>query len=89
MLKKLVVTAIAAAAMTVPLAGVAWAAPSTDAGSNGNGIGAGGVPVNSTNGPPGSLISSFAMMKQPGQSLPVAFGGGPPGPQINTPGHPK
>ena len=41
MLKKLFVTAAAAAAVSVPLAGVAWA----DTGdSNGNGIGAGGVP---------------------------------------------
>ena len=38
MLKKLFVTAAAAAAVSVPLAGAAWAEPSDDPGSNGNGI---------------------------------------------------
>ena len=44
MLKKLLITAAAAAAVSVPLAGVAWADPPSDPGSNGSGIGAGGVP---------------------------------------------
>jgi hypothetical protein len=45
MLRKLLVTAAAAAAVSVPLAGVAWADPPSDPGSpNGNGIGQGGVP---------------------------------------------
>ena len=44
MLKKLFVTAAAAAAVSVPLAGVAWADPPSDPGSNGNGIGKGGIP---------------------------------------------
>ena len=49
MLKKLFVTAAAAAAVSVPLAGVAWADPPSDAGSNApdpasNGIGTGGIP---------------------------------------------
>jgi hypothetical protein len=51
MLKKLFVTAAAAAAVSVPLAGVAWADPPSGPGSssnagtpNGNGIGQGGVP---------------------------------------------
>ena len=42
MLKKLFVTAAAAAAVSVPLAGVAWAEPPADPGAgNGNGIGKG------------------------------------------------
>jgi hypothetical protein len=43
MLKKLIVTVMAAGALSVPLAGVAWGDPDpTD--PNGNGIGTGGVP---------------------------------------------
>jgi len=45
MLKKLFVTAAAAAAVSVPLAGVAWAAPSSNAGSNPNPVGQGGIPT--------------------------------------------
>jgi hypothetical protein len=37
MLKKLLVTAAAAAAVSVPLAGVAWADKPSDPGSNGKG----------------------------------------------------
>jgi hypothetical protein len=44
MLKKLFITAAAAAAMSVPLAGAAWADPPSDPGSNDNPIGQGGVP---------------------------------------------
>jgi hypothetical protein len=44
MLKKVFVSAAAAAALSVPLAGVAWADPPADPGANDNGIGAGGVP---------------------------------------------
>jgi hypothetical protein len=44
MLKKLFVTAAAAAAVSVPLAGVAWADQPADAADNGNGNKAGGVP---------------------------------------------
>lgn len=50
MIKKLFITAAAAAAVSVPLAGAAWADPPSDAGSSspgtpsGNGIGQGGVP---------------------------------------------
>ena len=44
MLKKLFVTAAAAVAVSVPLAGVAWAEPPADPGSNGDGMGAGGIP---------------------------------------------
>jgi hypothetical protein len=42
MLQKLFVTAAAVAAMSVPLAGVAWAEPASDPGDTG--IGTGGVP---------------------------------------------
>ena len=45
MLKKLFVAAAAAAAVSVPLAGVAWADKPSDPGSNGNGSnGKGGIP---------------------------------------------
>jgi hypothetical protein len=50
MLKKLFISAAAAAAVSVPLAGAAWADPRTDPGPSsrgtpsGNGIGQGGVP---------------------------------------------
>jgi hypothetical protein len=44
MLEKLFITAAAAAAVSVPLAGVAWAVPSSNAGSHENPVGAGGVP---------------------------------------------
>ena len=49
MLKKLFVTAAAAAAVSVPLAGMAWADPPSDPGSNGKGIGQGGVPTRAGN----------------------------------------
>ena len=45
MLKKLFFTAAAAAAVSVPLAGVAWADKPSDPGSNGKGLGQGGVPA--------------------------------------------
>ena len=45
MLKKLFVTAAAAAAVSVPLAGVASADKPSDPGSNGKGLGQGGVPA--------------------------------------------
>jgi hypothetical protein len=43
MIKKALVAVIAAGALSVPLAGVAWAEPQSDPG-NGGGIGAGGLP---------------------------------------------
>ena len=42
MLKKLIVTVIAAGALSVPLAGAAWADPPDEPGSHG--VGAGGIP---------------------------------------------
>jgi hypothetical protein len=59
MLKKLLIGVVAAGALSVPLAGVAWAEdPSTDPGSDGNGIGPGGVPlgVGSQPGLPGTPV---------------------------------
>jgi hypothetical protein len=41
MLKKLFITAAAAAALSVPLAGVAWADPPSDPGSTDSGVGQG------------------------------------------------
>ena len=64
MLKKLFVTAAAAAAVSVPLAGVAWAEPPADPGSNAadpaNAPGPGGVPQQSPFGiPPGKGTPDF------------------------------
>ena len=88
MLKKLFITAAAAAAVSVPLAGVAWAEPPADPGSNGNGVGEGGVPARAgetlnrdypalypTDAPvtPGSAFSGVAKTKPPGVSLPEAY----------------
>src|SRR5438270_10675895 len=44
MLKKLFITAAAAAALSVPLAGAAWADPPSDPSSNDNAVGKGGIP---------------------------------------------
>jgi hypothetical protein len=86
MLKKLFFTAAAAAAVSVPLAGVAWADKPSDPG--GNGVGKGGVPAAvgealNRNYPtvydgspvtPGSVFSGVAKTKPPGTSLPDAYG---------------
>jgi hypothetical protein len=68
MIKKLLVTAIAAGALSVPLAVVA----SADTG-NGNGIGSGGVPGEIGGQGPGQTFSGIAQAKGPG-SLPEALG---------------
>jgi hypothetical protein len=44
MLKKIFITAAAAAALSVPLAGTAWADPPSDPGSDSSGVGRGGIP---------------------------------------------
>ncbi|KAF0957302.1 hypothetical protein MLGJGCBP_07718 [Rhodococcus sp. T7] len=74
MLKKVLVTVMAAGALTVPLAGVAWADP-------GDGVGVGGVP-GQIGGPPGETISQFA--KMPG-SVPDSISTGTGG-AFRTPG---
>ena len=51
MLKKLFVTATAAAAVSFPLAGAAWADPPSDGGSNGTGTSAPGSGGNGTSEP--------------------------------------
>ena len=87
MIKKALVAAIAAGALSVPLAAAAWAEPPSDPSSNDNPIGAGGVPEklgnfldtgitpgeNPSGGPitPGSVIGGLA--KLPG-STPDAMG---------------
>jgi hypothetical protein len=83
MLKKLIVTVIAAGALSVPLAGVAWGDPPTDPGANGDGVGAGGIPrvLGDNSGstdpiPPGSVLSDIA--QQPGVSVPEAISGAYP-----------
>jgi hypothetical protein len=85
MLKKLFFTAAAAAALSVPLAGAAWAAPGDP---SANGVGQGGVPARAgetlnrdypalypTAAPvtPGSAFSGVAKTKPPGVSLPEAY----------------
>ena len=82
MLKKLFAAAIAAGAMTVPLGGVAWADPTTDAGSSTEAPGAGGIPAQA-GGPPGQVIvgvqggipGGFVKTYTPGDGN----GNGPPG----------
>ena len=81
MLKKLFVTAAAAAAVSVPLAGAAWADPSAN-----DPPGAGGVPQEGgtfaynhgapTDDPvaPGSVFSGLATTKAPGVKMPDAYG---------------
>ena len=91
MLKKVLVAVVTAAAVSVPLAGVAWADKPSDPGSNGNGVGQGGVParagealnrdypvLNPTDAPvpPGSVFSGIAKTKPPGVSLPDAYSAG-------------
>jgi hypothetical protein len=73
MLKKSFVGVIAAAAVSVPLAGTAWAAPPSDP----NGVGPGGIPAKIGNNlgtdptPPGSGVKTFAQL--PGSSTPDAI----------------
>src|SRR6185312_1318569 len=86
MLKKLFVTAAAAAAMSVPLAGVAWATPSDNnppgQGATGPGVPheLGGYLASPDPVPPGELFNSakdFYEVLHPGQkapNTPVAFG---------------
>jgi DNA polymerase III subunit gamma/tau len=78
MVKKVLVSVIAAGALSVPLAGVAGADPADDNP---------GVPGNIGGQSPGSVISGAA--KAPGLSTPEAFGGSPPGQSVKqvTPGH--
>jgi hypothetical protein len=83
MLKKLVATVIATSAMTIPLAGTAWADPS----ANSNGVGAKGVPgvINEQyyqdptkdQVPPGNPVSGTAITKPPQTSLVDANAGQP------------
>jgi hypothetical protein len=76
MLKKLFITAAAAAAVSVPLAGVAWADPgsSSPGTANGNGIGQGGVPKVA-----GGLLDSAGAPNPNGPGNPV-----PPGSIYST-----
>jgi hypothetical protein len=71
MIKKLLVTAIAAGALSVPLAGVAWAAPPNDPGQPGD-PGANGQGPAGFGGPPGTVFRGVA--KGPG-SVPDALRG--------------
>jgi hypothetical protein len=78
MFKKLFITAAAAAAMSVPLAGVAWADPPSDNNPPGQGATGPGIP-NEVAGvfgsdkpiPPGSVFSNIA--KDPG-NVPAGVG---------------
>jgi hypothetical protein len=64
MLKKVIAGAIAAGALSVPLAGVASADKPDDPGSNGNGVGSGGIP-----GSLGSLEGAPESHYTPGELL--------------------
>jgi hypothetical protein len=78
MIKKVLVSVIAAGALSVPLAGVAAADPSPDNP---------GVPGNIGGTPPGSSASGAAKVQ--GQSTPDVYGG-PPGQHVSeqlAPGH--
>ena len=83
MLKKMFVTAAAAAAVSVPLAGVASAAPGGQGDPNGNGIGPGGIPARATAtvadqlsdlGVDQTVIDAIAAANQSGKSGVVAPG---------------
>jgi hypothetical protein len=73
MLKKLVVTAIAAAAMTVPLAGMACADTGTNAGSTGNGIGQGVSLCTKTGFPARLSVSMQRSRALPLTQFPIAL----------------
>src|SRR5262245_17777329 len=72
MLKKLFVTVAAAAAVSVPLAGVAWADPSSDVGSSNPPPGKGGIPTKIGN----SFTNTFSPNSNPnpGGVGPVTIG---------------
>ena len=86
MIKKVLVSVVVAGALTVPLAGVAWADPTVDPGSNG--VGAGGILGGL--GLSGAEVSDVA--KMPGSVPDVIAGilGDPFGPgsvlKLRTPG---
>jgi hypothetical protein len=61
MIKKMLGSVIAAGALSVPLAGLAWAD-----GDGGNGIGAGGVTGELGGNSFGSIVSGVAQVKPPG-----------------------
>jgi hypothetical protein len=70
-LKKFIGAVVAPGALSIPLAGVAWGDAPTDPGSNGHGVGAGGIPrvigdnLGSTDPiPPGSVISDVAQQAE-------------------------
>jgi hypothetical protein len=77
-LKKFIGAVVAAGALSIPLAGVVCGDSPADPGSNGHGVGAGGIPrvigdnLGSTDPiPPGSVISDVA--QQAGVSVPDAI----------------
>jgi hypothetical protein len=87
MLKKLFVTAAAAAAVSVPLAGAAWADPGDP---SGNGVGQGGIPkvvgqidddlgtnINPPDEPltPGAVFNNAKDAAPKGTNTPDAYGG--------------
>lgn len=86
MIKKALVMAIAAAALSVPLAGVAGADPSpTNPGTPGN-FGVPGVATSPPGAPSSTVntVSNFAHAKAPGVSLPQQNSGVSPGQTIKT-----
>jgi len=69
MLKKLIVTAAAATALSIPLAGVAWADDPVDPSATDAGVGAGGVPEKA-----GNFFDSFTPNLNPSPGDPVTPG---------------
>jgi hypothetical protein len=69
MFKKMFITAAAAAAVSVPLAGVAWADTPSDPGATDNGIGKGGIPQKF-----GTFADTGLTAKQPGTPSPNPSG---------------
>jgi hypothetical protein len=74
MIKKAIAAVIAAGALSVPLAGMAWAEPLSDPGSNDNGIGQGGLPQKL-----GTFVDTGIKPKDP-QTTPPSLNRGRPDP---------
>jgi len=86
MIKKLVIAAVAAGALAVPLAGAAWAEKPADPGSQG--VGAGGVPGAIGAATPGATgpITVGSIVSAGAKSEPGAVVGQKPGQQLTGSG---
>ena len=86
MIKKLVIAAVAAGALAVPLAGAAWADKPVDPGSQG--VGAGGVPaaIGNAQNPPTGPITVGSIVSAGAKSEPGAVAGQKPGQVLKASG---